>query len=435
MDESPRYGFNEDMTRKKKIFFLKNFKLKKSRYKRIKIKETEKEKNEDKNKNDKPDLIVNNLNKNNLNKIKKERNAGIDLMRLLSMIGIIISHFIYHAKALNKFPAYKKELKLLNILTFWHVDGFALISGIVGYKTHRYANLIYLYLIVLFYSIGIYYYFKYVWKGNYINNGIINAYYPMIFKRYWYFTAYFGMYLILPMINKSVIYLSKYEFTLVVLSTHGIFNIWKDYKAQRDDIFHMIGGYSTLWILILYITGAYIGKYKVDYYGLKKCFFCLIYATFYLIPTYIYYKIYNNEFNLGKGYFKEKISFVLKKIFLERYDSILEVIQAVSLALFLMQIKFNKYLAKIISFFGNLSFAIYIIHEHYLVKFNIIIKIFDKESSNLDLKSTLMLFLSKVFKVLFVCLLVDLFRHLLFTLFRIRKILIYIEAKIKKKFS
>ena len=29
-------------------------------------------------------------------------------------------------------------------------------------------------------------------------------YYPMIFNRYWYFTAYFGMYLILPVINKGI---------------------------------------------------------------------------------------------------------------------------------------------------------------------------------------------------------------------------------------
>ena len=35
------------------------------------------------------------------------------------------------------------SMLLINISTFWHVGCYALISGIVGYKTCKYSNLFY----------------------------------------------------------------------------------------------------------------------------------------------------------------------------------------------------------------------------------------------------------------------------------------------------
>ena len=94
---------------------------------------------------------VNNKNKN------KIRNPGIDLVRILAMYGIIIHHLTIFGKLKNKYKIYP-EIYLINILTHWHVSSFALISGIIGYKTNKYSNLLYLWLIVLFYSARIYKY-------------------------------------------------------------------------------------------------------------------------------------------------------------------------------------------------------------------------------------------------------------------------------------
>ena len=95
----------------------------------------------------------------------------------------------------------------------------------------------------------------------------------MIFQVYWYFSTYFGMYLFLPVINKGIAQLSKYEFRLVVMSTLGILVLWKDYKNKKTDVFHLNSGGSVIWFLIFYLTGAYIGKYRVDYNGFKKFVF------------------------------------------------------------------------------------------------------------------------------------------------------------------
>ena len=122
-------------------------------------------------------------------------------------------------------------------------------------------------------------------------------YFPAIFGRYWYFTAYLGMYLFLPVINKGIAGLTKIEFNLVVMSAIGVFVFWRSYKNPGEDIFHFYNGQSTISLLTFYLTGAYIGKYRVDYSGIKKYIYCLICIFTYAIPSYLYFKISQNEFS------------------------------------------------------------------------------------------------------------------------------------------
>lgn len=330
-----------------------------------------------------------------------------------------------------KYPMHAKQLKILDILGFWHIDGFALLSGIVGYKSQSYANLLYLYLTVLFYSIAIYLYFKYMKKDSILTVDFYKELYPMIYKRYWYFTAYFGMYLYLPLINKGISILSKNEYKLVVISTLGILAFWKDYKNPDEDIFNMSNGNSLIWILTLYITGGYIGKYRTDYSGWKKYIYCIICASIYLTSCYLFYKAFNNELNFGKGYYMRKLANFLKQILTERYNSTLKLVQSISFILFFLQIKYNKYLAKVICFFGPLAFSVYLIHINSNVSRNIFEHTWLNEPSNISLKSAIHLVYYKASKVYFTCIFIDLFRYLVFSLLRIKKILRYLENKLK----
>ena len=54
---------------------------------------------------------------------KRERNPGIELLRLLGMYAIIVSHVF--GLAFKKYNY--KELHLINISSFWHVGCYALI--------------------------------------------------------------------------------------------------------------------------------------------------------------------------------------------------------------------------------------------------------------------------------------------------------------------
>ena len=100
-----------------------------------------------------------------------------------------------------------------------------------------------------------------------------------------------------------------------------------------------------------------------------------------------------------------------------------------------MQIHYNKYIAKIICFFGPLAFSIYLIYSNQIFLVNVISKLFINQPRDISLNSLLSLLLIKSLKACIISLIIDYFRHLLFTLLRIKNILFFIETKMKEKLS
>ena len=351
------------------------------------------------------------------------------------MYNIVFHHCLGHGNGFRHFSQFKKEIYILHSLTGWHINGFILISGIVGYKTNKYSNLLYLWLTVLFYSVGIPKYFIYFKKGFNRNIVLYKEYFPIIFSRYWFFTYYFAMYLYLPVINKGIEYLTKYELRLVVMSTIGIFILWKDYKNPREDIFHLNQGGSVVWFFILYITGTFIGKYNTIYKGLKKCIYCFLCLLIFSFASYIYFKLMKNEFFILIGNKRIDFPIQFKGMLTKNYNSLLTIVQSISASLFFLQIHYNKYFAKVICFFGPLVFGVYLIHDNEIVRGNIIRSIYDNKPTNLNSNIALRLMLGIPLKIFIFCIIIDYFRHLLFTLLRLKKIFMFLETKFKAKFN
>ena len=354
---------------------------------------------------------------------------------MIAMLGIIINHLVYQGNGLGKFPQYKRQLLLLNSLFFWHNDGYILISGVVGYKSNKYSNLLYLWLSTLFYSILIPIYFAKISSHSNKSLNISVEYFPVIFKLYWFFTIYFGMYLFLPVINKGISLLTKVEFKLLIISLIGIFSFWKGVKNPKKDIFMMCNGFSVSWFLCLYLVGAYIGKYNQKYNSIKKLAISFICLFIYGTVTLFYYKIINNQLTLGQGYLKNKIVIILNQILNLNFDSVLKVAQSISICLFFLQINYNQYIRKIFSFFGPLNFGVYLIHMNIVFNYKILIRIFTKDKNNLSLNSTLLLILKKTLTIYFSCIFIEYLRFILFRLIRIKKICILLEAWIYKLLS
>ena len=242
---------------KKKIDFIKNY-LKKI-FQKIKPKKISLLKKNDK-------IGIKDISEDNKSQISmkkafiKKRNAGIDLLRIISLIGIVYTHIVCVCKGINKYDRYKIKIKNSLTYIFWHDNVYALISGIVGYKSTKYSNLFYLWLIVVFYSLGFYYFYLKCKKGAIVSGELNNEYFPAVYGRYWYFSSYFGMFIFLPAINKGIQNLNKPEFNLLVMSIFGIYSFWHTYHNSKYDYFQINKGLSTIWLLCLYIMGAYIGN-------------------------------------------------------------------------------------------------------------------------------------------------------------------------------
>ena len=370
------------------------------------------------------------INKNKQNeidnnqKIITKRNAGVDLLRIVTMIGIVYTH-VLNFKAINIYTQYRDKLNNTYTYVFYHNNAYALISGIVGYKSTKYSNLLYLWLCVIFYSVGIRFYLKY--KGGNIEGELYKEYFPVIYSRYWYFTSYFGMYIFLPAVNKGIQYLNKPEFKALVMSMCGIFVVWQSYMNRKDDHFKMNGGSSPIWFLCIYIIGAYIGKYNIIYTGIKRYIFSFIYLFIFLFSSSLHnkYSIYTIiEYSAN---YKTKFKNFIKKLSSDNLICVIKLSQAISLALLFLQLKYNKYLSKLITFVGPLTFAVYLIHDNHNIKLNYLNKLFDGESYNLTFNEVMQMLILKCIKIFVGCIIIEYLRHLLFTTLKIRKICIFIE--------
>ena len=155
-----------------------------------------------------------------------------------------------------------------------------------------------------------------------------------------------------------------------------------------------------------------------------------------MISSYLFFKVSINEFFLKIG--NKRIDFprvINKNIINERFDSLIKTTQSITVCLFFLQINYNKYIAKIICFCGPLIFQIYLIHHHKLLHSNVLKHIFDKLTINPSLNSILSVLLSQSFKTFIICIFIDYLRYLLFSFLRIKNLLIFLENKMKEKFS
>lgn len=211
------------------------------------------------------------------------RNYGIDLLKIISMINIIILHINLFSRKLSlkiNNPR-TKIIWRIEAMSYWSVNCFGMISGIVGYKKCKFSNLIYLWFQVTFYSVLITI-FLYLKKNSQITKqNLLLSLFPILIKRHWYVNAYFSMYLFLPFINNGINYLKKTEFrnlTILFFCFYSLYNIIAVILHKEN--YHFLNkGYSSIWLMILYIIGAYIGKYLIK----KKNYFNLMNSSIYLL--------------------------------------------------------------------------------------------------------------------------------------------------------
>ena len=360
------------------------------------------------------------------------RNPGIDLGRILAMLAIIIQHIFTHGKGRQKYGHYKKANFLFNSL-YLNISTFIFISGYVGYKTTKYSNLLYLWLCTLFYSIGIIKYYS-IYKPHIYKKQIeLMDFFPVLTYKYWYFTTYFGMYLFLPVCNIGIENMNKSQMKIMIITLIGVYIVLKDYMIPNFDVFQMNGGYSVIWFLIFYSTGAYFGKFKENRGLIKKIVYNIIYIIiFYYTITYSCIELPKIPIKTNNPTYKDKLFNFLKYVLVPRINSLAIILETISLILFLTNINYNKYIAKIITFIGPLTFGVYLIHEHDIIRSNIIYHILNDCSSSLPENTAIKIILIKALKIFGICAIIDYLRNILFQICQIRKICILIEKLIFK---
>lgn len=205
---------------------------------------------------------------------KTERNLGIEVLRLVSMLMIIYLHCVNQGgifDALEDSSKTEMAAQLVYAACYGAVNLFALTTGYVYVKApYRRSKIVTLWLEAFFYSvvlsavdIAVNKCFR--WER------LLQTFFPVTMKQWWYFSSYFLLFFLMPLLNRLISDFSKRRFRLTLLLGFTFLCLmeWIGTPFEKD-CFATNRGYSTLWLAYLYLLGAYLRIYETDFAAAKK---------------------------------------------------------------------------------------------------------------------------------------------------------------------
>lgn len=283
----------------------------------------------------------------------KSRNYGIDFLRIISMYMIVILHVLGQGGVLWNLE--KLSLKysiawLLEIFCYCSVTCYALITGyVMSNGKFRYKKIINLWLGVIFWSIILTLIMNALHPGMIGKKNILKSMFPIIFNKYWYFSAYFGLFFFIPFINKFINFLDKASFKRLILTIVILFSI----IGLVAEPFGTSNGYSFIWLLSAYLIGSYIKKNDCfkNVGGLKILFgiiFSILFAFIFKLINLKYPAISTDLFS--------------SDLFI-KYNSLFILAASTGLLVLFSRLKVtNKYFKRLIKKLAPATFGVYIIH-------------------------------------------------------------------------
>jgi len=270
---------------------------------------------------------------------------------------IILHHFSLFLELHNM-----KELSIdSSIGTFFFVFGklgvniFILISGyfLINSK-FKATRIIKLWLQIVFYSVLIMAILKFAniisvsWKELY------KYFLPISYHKYWFISTYMYLYLLSPFINKFAKSLKQNDYKTLLIILTVLFSIIYSIIYDSNKYITGTGIFESIsWFVYLYLLAGYIRLYGIKLLQDKKkniiiaCLALILFLVVIFGSRYIFI-----EFG--------KLGNLLK--YFTRMNSIFLLILAVTIFYIFKNMKERH--SKVVNYFGHLTIAVYLIHEH-----------------------------------------------------------------------
>lgn len=335
---------------------------------------------------------------------KTKRNYGLDLLKILSMVMVVLLHATsYGIKNTLCLPLSAKWLDIVVIrsLSGVAVNCFVLINGyFMCQKKLNMKHLFKLWCQVFFYSTVIYILLIAIPSAGitFSKLQLIKSVLPVMSNSYWFFNAYLALMLLSPLLNHFIQHLNKEEHRNAIIILLILFSIISTIDFICDP-FGSAYGYSVVWFIVLYIIAAYI-----RIYGLKMKHPFIIYTIVTIAELIIFTLL---QFPKSAHI---RFLFTLQTY----YNSVFVLLGAISLFIFFMNLKINgKNITSIIKWIVPKSFAVYLIHEQPVFRDVLWQKIIMIERYSENAISLLLTFLISTVIIFIVCILIDTVRSTL----------------------
>lgn len=288
--------------------------------------------------------------------MNKKRNSNIELLRIISILMVVISHYSVHNCIENSLLPLGINRFLLEIFSLGNI-GVILFVMITGYfmienkNEGRVIKLLVLYMQVLFYSLGVYLIFTLFGYEVFSIKELIKYMFPFIFCRYWFVNAYIILYLLSPFINKFLNDLIKKDYLKYLLLLLVLFSILPTFTKMN------FYGNEIIQFILFYSLGAFFKKYPDNIFKNKKFnWLTLVISVILLLLSVVVIDMLENYYSFD----------YIDSIYFFSRNSSLAILFSVSF--FNLFINKKMYYSKFINTLSSLVFGIYLLSDHNIVR-------------------------------------------------------------------
>lgn len=289
------------------------------------------------------------------------RNASIELLRIISMVMIVMLHFLAHGQILKWSVFGSMEYRvywIVEALLFVAVNCFVLISGyFLCLSNFKISRIIKIWMQVLFYSC-LCTFVCIILGGVPSLKNLLKMVLPLSGNQYWFATTYVLMLCLSPLLNIAILGMNKKQHQIAVCVIALLFCLMPTFLVWERDL--ITNGMDYTWFAALYIIAAYFRKYSIpNWLTTKRC-----------IGAYIICSLITGGVRIPLGILSSYLGFgyTLSGLFF-RYNSILVMLASVMLFCFFLKLEIkNVKFKKIILQISPLTFAVYLIHDHPMVR-------------------------------------------------------------------
>ena len=279
------------------------------------------------------------------------------------MLGVVINHLIMQGGVLHASTDSGKTaiIWLVEIVAYLSVDCYILISGYVNYsdtyKGYKFNRIVDLWFQVVFWGIFLYLPSFLGLHNTCQVSDFVKTIFPITFNTYWFFTAYFALWFVMPALNSLCSKVKVGQAKEIVVVMLIVFSGYATLTSPVGDVFGLSGGFSFLWFCMLYVIGALIRKYKIFVYKTGKL---LTVMTVGIAITWFCVCFLGKVTKLIFG--KE-----IGELLLVSYNSPTILLASICLVAWFSKMELRKG-KKLIRYWSSATFGVYIIHMHPWIK-------------------------------------------------------------------
>ncbi len=223
------------------------------------------------------------------------RRAGIELLRILAMTGIVMSHFSFHGGF--DFPPDKISVNRL-WMQFFVILGktasniFVIISGyfLVTSKKFNLARLLRLWLQTVTYSAVLYFVFVLAGAEKFSLLDAVKSFMPISFEQWWFASAYFMLSLLAPFLNILLTSLDRKQYQLLLILLTFCWSVMPTLTTE------LLGSNDLLWFMYLYALAGYLRLYPPRNVKSRTCFLAAAAVFSFLAGSVVLFDLIGRRF-------------------------------------------------------------------------------------------------------------------------------------------